>query len=167
MEPSGDGYKKYYLKENHIILEALSVMVFFNEKIETVSRGDLDALIEERIRYTVKYASEYSPFYKMWFKEQGINPSDIRTHEDLRELPIISGKTIRENQPPQSTDFQFRSIDWGKVFTLHETSGTSGTPKAFFLIWEDWEDMLKNMREAFSHRVLAQAIGSLFVHHTV
>jgi len=124
-------------------------MVFFNEKIETMSRGDLDALIEERIRYTVKYASEYSPFYKMWFKEQGINPSDIRTHEDLRKLPIISGKTIREHQPPESTDFQFRSVDWGKVFTLHETSGTSGTPKAFFLTWEDWERYAEKYARSF------------------
>lgn len=66
-----------------------------------MSRGDLDALIEERIHYTVKYAGEHSPFYKKWFREHGINPSDIRTHEDLRELPVISGRTIRENQPPE------------------------------------------------------------------
>jgi coenzyme F390 synthetase len=113
--------------------------VYFNERIETMSRGELDALVEERIHYTVKYAREHSPFYRKWFKEHGINPSDVRTHEDLRELPIISGRTIRENQPPQSADFQFRSVDWSSVFTLHETTGTSGTPKSFFLTWEDWE----------------------------
>ncbi len=55
-------------------------MGFFNEKIETMSRGDLDALIEERIRYTVKYASEHSPFYKKWFKENKINPSKMCAH---------------------------------------------------------------------------------------
>lgn len=113
--------------------------MFFNEEIETLDRSELDVLVEERIHYTVKYASENSPFYRKWFKEHGIDPSDIRTHEDLRELPIISGRTIRENQPPESPDFQFKSVDWKDVFTLHETSGTSGTPKAFFLTWVDWE----------------------------
>lgn len=46
---------------------------------------------------------------------------------------------MRENQPPDNADFLFRSIDWDAIFTLHETSGTSGTPKTFFLTWEDWE----------------------------
>jgi len=113
--------------------------VFFNEKIETLNRSELDALVEERIHYTVKYASEHSPFYRKWFHEHGIDPFRVRTHEDLRELPIISGRTIRENQPSESPDFQFKSVDWKDIFTLHETSGTSGTPKAFFLTWEDWE----------------------------
>jgi coenzyme F390 synthetase len=113
--------------------------VFFNEKIETMGRVDLDELVEERIHYTLKYASGHSPFYRKWFLDNGIKPSEVRTHEDLRELPIISGRTIRENQPPVSADFQFKSIDWKDIFTLHETSGTSGTPKTFFLTWEDWE----------------------------
>lgn len=124
-------------------------MRFFNEKIETMKRGDLDALIEERLRYTVKYAYENSPFYKKWFKENRISPSDIRAHEDLKELPIISGKTIRENQPPESSDFQFKSTDWQNIFTLHETSGTSGTPKAFFLTWEDWERYAEKYARSF------------------
>ena len=101
-----------------------------------MNRGDLDSLIEERIHYTVKYAFEHSPFYQKWFQEHGINPSDIHTHEDLRELPVISGRTIRENQPPESPDFQFKSVSWEEVFTLHETTGTSGAPKAFFLTWD-------------------------------
>ncbi|MDL5502173.1 MAG: coenzyme F390 synthetase, partial [Candidatus Methanoperedens sp.] len=90
-----------------------------------------------------------------WFKEHGINPSDVRTHEDLRELPIISGKTIRECQPPESTDFQFRSVDWREVFTLHETSGTSGTPKAFFLTWQDWE----RYAEKYARSFVSQGFG--------
>ena len=123
--------------------------MFFNERIETMSKDDLDALIEERIQYTVKYASENSPFYRKWFREHRINPSDVRTHEDLRELPIISGKTIRENQPPESAEFEFRSIDWREIFTLHETSGTSGTPKAFFLTWKDWERYAEKYARSF------------------
>ncbi|MCL7413847.1 MAG: coenzyme F390 synthetase [ANME-2 cluster archaeon] len=112
---------------------------YFREYIETMERGELDALIDERIQYTVNYAAENSPFYKKWFRDQRIKPENIRSHEDLLELPIISGKTIRNYQPPEMPDFFFRSVDWNDVYTIHETSGTSGTPKSFFLTWEDWQ----------------------------
>lgn len=104
-----------------------------------MERGDLDALIDKRIHYTVKYAAENSPFYQKWFKDHKIKPENIRSHEDLLELPIISGKTIRNYQPPEKPDFFFKSVDWTDVYTIHETSGTSGTPKSFFLTWEDWQ----------------------------
>jgi len=124
--------------------------LFSNEAIETMARGDLDALVEERIHYTVIYAYEHSPFYKKWFREHGINATEIRTHEDLLELPIISGQTIREHQPPETSDFEFKSVEWPEVFTLHETSGTSGTPKAFFLTWEDWQRYAEKYARIFT-----------------
>ncbi|MDP2798200.1 MAG: coenzyme F390 synthetase, partial [Methanoregula sp.] len=73
---------------------------YFDKEVETMERSDLDALIDERVRYTVQYAAEHSPFYRHWFKKNKINPAEVRVHEDLLELPIISGKTIRQHQPP-------------------------------------------------------------------
>lgn len=112
---------------------------YFSEDIETMERSDLDALVDERIRYTVQYAADHSPFYRRWFRENHIDPKEIRTHEDLLSLPLISGKTIREHQPPVTPDFEFLSSDWSDIFSVQETSGTSGTPKGFFLTWEDWK----------------------------
>ncbi len=43
---------------------------YFNPEIETMSRGELDALIEERVRYTVKYAAENSPFTENGLKSR-------------------------------------------------------------------------------------------------
>jgi coenzyme F390 synthetase len=111
---------------------------FFNETIERLPRADLNAMIDERVRFTVRYASEHSPFYRSWFQKHGVDPRSIHEHEDLLELPVISGRTIRENQPPVTQDFRFRSVEWDEIFTIHETSGTSGTPKSFFLTWDDW-----------------------------
>ncbi|MDI6701826.1 coenzyme F390 synthetase [Methanothermobacter wolfeii] len=128
---------------------------YFNEDIETMEREDLDALVEERIRYTVKYAYENSPFYRKWFGRRGIKPSDIRTHDDLRELPIITGETIRENQPPETRDFEFKCLPWEDIFTIHETSGTSGRPKAFFLTWDDWN----RYAEKYARSFVSQGFG--------
>jgi len=54
-----------------------------------------------------------------------------------------------ENQPPSTEDFNFRSVELSSVFTIHETSGTSGFPKAFFLTWEDWERYAEKYARAF------------------
>jgi len=112
---------------------------YFSQEIETMDRGSLDTLIDERVRYTARYAAEHSPFYRYWFRENRIDPDAIRVHEDLLELPIISGRTIREHQPPVAPEFEFLSTDWNSVFSIQETSGTSGTPKGFFLTWDDWK----------------------------
>lgn len=122
---------------------------YFNKDVETKERGDLDALVDEYIHYTVKYAAEFSPFYRKWFKTHGIKPQDIRSHEDLLELPIISGRTIREHQPPETPDFLFKSTGWENVYTIHETSGTSGTPKSFFLTQDDWQQHAEKYARIF------------------
>lgn len=112
---------------------------FFSPDIETMERDGLDALIDERVRYTVQYAADHSPFYRHWFQKNRIDPKEVRVHEDLLSLPIVSGKTIREHQPPVTPEFEFRSCDWSRIFSIQETSGTSGTPKGFFLTWDDWK----------------------------
>jgi coenzyme F390 synthetase len=122
---------------------------YYNEAVETADRETLDGIIDERVRYTVGYAYEHSPFYRSWFDRNGIDPASVGNHGDLLKLPIISGKTIRANQPPETKDFSFRSVDWEDVFTVHETSGTSGTPKAFFLTWQDWERYAEKYARAF------------------
>jgi phenylacetate-coenzyme A ligase PaaK-like adenylate-forming protein len=142
--------------------ETMTGKTYFNKEIETMERGDLDALVDERIHYTVEYANEHSPFYRKWLREHGIKPAEIRSHEELLELPIISGQTIRENQPPETTDFEFKSINWKEVYTLHETSGTSGTPKTFFLTWEDWQRYAEKYARIFTSQGFGQVTGWWF-----
>jgi coenzyme F390 synthetase len=128
---------------------------FFNEAVERLSREELDAVIDERVRYTVRYSAENSPFYRSWFRDHGIDPASITTHEDLLGLPVISGKTIREHQPPVTPEFMFRSVAWEKIFTIHETSGTTGTPKSFFLTWDDW----LRYAEKYARSFVSQGFG--------
>lgn len=129
---------------------------YWNREVETMDRGDLDALVDERVRYTVRYADEHSPFYRKWFAAHRIDPASVTCHEDLLELPVIGGGTIREHQPPATPDFEFLSVDWKDVFTIHETSGTSGVPKSFFLTWEDWLRYAEKYSRAFAMEGISQ-----------
>ncbi|MCE5213800.1 MAG: coenzyme F390 synthetase [Methanobacterium sp.] len=124
-------------------------MTFFREEMEKMPRDEIDALVDERIRHTIKYAQENSPFYRKWFADNNIKASEIRSHEDLRELPVISGKTIREKQPPETDEFEFKCANWKDIYTIHETSGTSGMPKSFFLTWDDWNRYAEKYARAF------------------
>jgi coenzyme F390 synthetase len=129
---------------------------YYNKEIETLKREDLDTLIEERIQYTVRYANEHSPFYRHWFREHKIDPAAIHTHEDLSRLPIISGADVRANQPPNRKDFGFLSAAPEDIFTIHEPSGTSGTPKSFFLTWQEWERLAEKYARIFVSQGLSR-----------
>ncbi|MBP2030946.1 coenzyme F390 synthetase [Methanohalophilus levihalophilus] len=128
---------------------------YYNPGIETISRDELDATIEDKISYTIKYAAENSPFYRKWFERHNLSPSSIKSHEDLLELPIVSGELIKNNQPPKTNNFNFLSSEWNDIFTIHETSGTSGTPKSFFFTWQDW----MRYAEKYARSFTSQGIG--------
>jgi len=128
---------------------------YYRESLETMDRGSLEDLIGERIHYTVRYANEHSPFYRKWFKTHHIDPDSIRSHDDLLSLPIITGADIRAHQPPNMEEFGFKSTSWENIFTIHETSGTSGVPKSYFLTWDDW----KRFAEKYARIFVSQGIG--------
>ncbi|MDD4483860.1 MAG: coenzyme F390 synthetase, partial [Methanoregula sp.] len=46
-------------------------------------------------------------------------------------------------------DFSFLSADWQDIFSIQETSGTSGNPKSFFLTWEDWKRYAEKYARSF------------------
>lgn len=131
-------------------------MKYWNEKIETMPRKELDKLIEKKLRYTVRYAYEFSPFYHRLFDEIKIKPSDIKNQKDLlRKLPVITKKDIIENQPPKTETFNFFSAPIGKRYTRPYTSGTKGQPKICSRTIDDWE----YSREACARAYTAAGIG--------
>ena len=58
---------------------------------------DLRRMRDWRVRRIVVYAAETVPFYQEWFREQGIDPREIRTAEDLEELPILDKSTVSQD----------------------------------------------------------------------
>ncbi len=78
---------------------------------------------DERLRAIVRHAWDTVPFYRRWYDEHGVHPSDIRGQDDLVKLPVLTKAMVRRNQEAMiSTAFRRRDL------RFHLTSGTTGTP---------------------------------------
>ena len=71
---------------------------YFSPAIETMGRDDLDALIDERVRYTVQYAAAHSPFYRHWFREN--NAVSASAKKKLAPAKHKTARTIAVSTPP-------------------------------------------------------------------
>lgn len=83
--------------------------------------SDLAAYQEEQLRLLVEHAYSHVPYYRRAFDELRLRPSDIRTVEDLRKLPVLEKETVRA----QAKDFVSRAFRKRSLIAGH-TSGTTG-----------------------------------------
>ena len=96
---------------------------FFHPQYEALSRSELDALQEERLRSTVARCYSDSPFYRERFDSAGLKPSDIRTLGDLHKIPFTTKQDLRDNYP-----FGLAAVPLRDCVRLHSSSGTTGNP---------------------------------------
>ncbi len=95
----------------------------FNKKMETLPRKEIRELQLKRLKETVKKLYENVPFYRNKFKELKIKPTDIKTLEDIRKLPLTTKDDLRNNSP-----FGMMVTSLDNCIELHASSGTTGIP---------------------------------------
>ena len=95
----------------------------FNKKMETLPRKEIKELQLKRLKETVKKLYENVPFYQNKFKELKIKPTDIKTLEDIRKLPLTTKDDLRNNSP-----FGMMTTSLDNCIELHASSGTTGIP---------------------------------------
>ncbi len=95
---------------------------YFEPKIETMSRPELEKLQLERLKKTIEQAVK-SPFYKKLYAEKGIDANSVKSIDDIRKLPFTTKQDMRDNYP-----FGFLACDQKEVIRLHSSSGTTGNP---------------------------------------
>lgn len=119
---------------------------FFHEEIETLPKNKLKALQLERLQSIVERAYTQNQFYRRLYDEAGVRPSDIRSLEDIRKLPFLEKKTVREAYPYGVA--LVKPGELGGIVQLHATSGTTGKSVPVFATKKDlryWADL--NARE--------------------
>jgi phenylacetate-CoA ligase len=112
---------------------------YWDKKIETASREELDEIILFKIKNVLDYTYKNSGFYQRKWGKVGFHPEDVKTLKDFEQVPITTKDEIREDMelyPPFGSNV---CIPRSEVHRIHGTSGTTGKPTVFSFGKEDWE----------------------------
>ena len=107
---------------------------FFDEKMETMTRAEIEALQLERLQATVQHCMN-SPFYRSRFEEIGLKPEDIKRLDEIRRIPFTTKQDLRDTYP-----FGMASVPLRECTRLHSSSGTTGTPTVILHTQKDLEE---------------------------
>ncbi|MDP2660127.1 MAG: AMP-binding protein [Dehalococcoidia bacterium] len=115
---------------NHDSASKLPSGRYWNEYLETLPREKLDAYHLKRLQGIVKYAYDYSPFYRRHYDQAGVKPEDIRTLDDfLEKIPAVDKPDLIAAQavsPPYGDLISRFPDDTAKQFFM--SSGSTGVP---------------------------------------
>ncbi len=102
--------------------------IFYDHKIETMSRSDLDALQLTRLKWQVDRCYHRSDFYRERFNAVGVSPVDINTLDDIRRFPFVHKEELREEQAQHPFLGRFAVAPQSEFREVHPSTGTTGTP---------------------------------------
>jgi phenylacetate-CoA ligase len=97
---------------------------YWNPKVETLGREQLDALQLAKLRRQVAWASERSP----WFRRSlaGFDVDELRSLEDMRRLPMLTRDEWMTSQFEHPPYGEIPAIGGEGAIRIHTTSGTTG-----------------------------------------
>ncbi len=102
--------------------------------IAKLSRDEMAGLQLERLRKALARAEQKSPFYGARFKEMGISPDDVKSLEDLSNLPFTGKLDLVENYP-----YGLCTVPPSEIIRVHSSSGTTGKPINTYYSQKDQE----------------------------
>lgn len=112
--------------------------------IESASPIEARAVQDERLREQIDYLAGHSDFYRATFREHGIDPTAVRTVDDLAEVPFTEKQELRDSlaaAPPLGAHV---AADAADIVQVQASSGTTGSPSYVGLTASDvrvWSEL--------------------------
>ncbi|HHX75595.1 MAG TPA: phenylacetate--CoA ligase [Firmicutes bacterium] len=97
--------------------------LYWNREAECMSRERLRELQLKRLKKTAEHVFNSVPHYRRAFQAAGIEPGDIRSLDDLAQLPFTTKQDFRDNYP-----FGLFAVPRNEIVRYHSSSGTTGKP---------------------------------------
>lgn len=119
-------------------------MTSIDKDIEFFSAEEIKDFQDKRLREAVSYLSGHSPFYQRMFRDNYINPADIKRIEDLVSIPFTSKKDL------QLYNDDFLCVPKEMIVDYITTSGTLGDPVTFGCTDKDLDRLAYNEMKSFS-----------------
>lgn len=118
-------------KRIFFILEALREEPVFEcleelEKNQWLTRSEINELQWEALMRLLRHVHTNVPYYRNLFDSLHIRPSDIKSLEDFRRIPVLTKKCLRENL------HQMLAVERNERLYSATTSGTTGLPLTFY-----------------------------------
>jgi phenylacetate-CoA ligase len=118
-------------------------VAFYEQEWETMPPEKLAAVQLEKFREQVRRVSR-NPFFKRRFDQAGVCPGDIKSLADVKKVPAVSKKDLRDTYPRG-----LLSGNWEDVVRVHMTSGTTGVPVAMVYTKNDLRTWCRLMARNF------------------
>ncbi|MBR7066882.1 MAG: AMP-binding protein [Bacteroidales bacterium] len=116
----------------------------FVPEIEYRPLDEIRRYQEGRLRETLDYLALRSPYYRALFAREHIDPSKIRTLDDLRVIPF----TTKEDLQRHNADFF--CVERERIVDYITTSGTLSDPTTFAMTDRDLERLAYNEAISFT-----------------
>ena len=134
--------------------------MIWNREAECMPVEERRRLQGERLRATVRRCYDDVPVYRRKLDEAGIKPDDIRSVDDLKNLPFTTRDDLRDNYP-----FGMFAVPRDQIVRIHASSGTTGKPTVVGYTRKDidtWADVVARSFRAAGARpgdMLHQSYG--------
>ena len=106
-----------------------------NPEIQFRSPEDIKSYQKEQLAKALAYLQAHSKFYQQMFAEHHIDINQIKTIEDLQQIPVTTKTDL------QLHNDDFICVDKEEIIDYVTTSGTLGDPVTFVLTSEDHHRM--------------------------
>jgi len=114
-------------------------MEFFDQKVETASREEIEVLQFRKLETLLKKVYATNPFYRSKFENFSVTPSDIRSLDDLQRLPFTVKKEFEEDQERHPIFGTNLTEPLENYVRYHQTTGTTGKPLKWLETRESWQ----------------------------
>jgi phenylacetate-CoA ligase len=95
--------------------------------------------IIEQLSEQVRYAYENSAFYREYYSDVDVDPTNITSFEEFEQLPVLTSEAIKQEQKEHPPFGRFLCVEEDDVARIYGTSGTTGRPKVFGISDGDWD----------------------------
>jgi len=113
-------------------------------EIEFKNSAEIRAFQEKELRKSLDHVAEHSAYYQRVFMAHGIDPSSIRSLEDLRKIPLTSKEDL------QNQNKDFLCVQQEEIIDYVRTSGTLGEPVTLALSDKDLDRLAYNEAISFA-----------------
>ena len=108
---------------------------FWDEKIETLPREAIRQLQLARLQWQVQRCWDGSELYRERLESAGLTPTDIRSLDDVRHIPVITKQELRDEQVAHPPFGRYTVAPQSTWRELHPSTGTTGEPVS--TIWSE------------------------------